>query len=141
MGQKVHPYGFRLGFNKTWKSRWYSEKKYAELLHEDLELAEEYLMRSVALGKAQLADPNLDEEARYNLLNAWGDAHQNLGVLHASHYGDIETARGFFERAVDIGPDPRVEITERWYAILDGAGAGEFDDAQAVTAWAEPCAP
>ncbi len=38
MGQKVHPYGFRLGFNKTWRSRWYAEKKYAELLHEDLKL-------------------------------------------------------------------------------------------------------
>ncbi len=38
MGQKVHPYGFRIGFNKTWRSRWYAEKKYSELLHEDLEL-------------------------------------------------------------------------------------------------------
>jgi small subunit ribosomal protein S3 len=38
VGQKVHPYGFRIGFNKTWRSRWYAEKKYAELLHEDLEL-------------------------------------------------------------------------------------------------------
>jgi small subunit ribosomal protein S3 len=38
VGQKVHPYGFRIGINKTWRSRWYAEKKYAELLHEDLEL-------------------------------------------------------------------------------------------------------
>lgn len=38
MGQKVHPYGFRIGINKTWRSRWYAEKKYAELLHEDLGL-------------------------------------------------------------------------------------------------------
>ena len=38
MGQKVHPYGFRIGINKTWRSRWYAGKKYAELLHEDLEL-------------------------------------------------------------------------------------------------------
>lgn len=38
MGQKVHPYGFRLGFNRTWMSRWYAEKKYAELLHEDIAL-------------------------------------------------------------------------------------------------------
>lgn len=38
MGQKVHPYGFRIGVNKTWRSRWYSHKKYAELLHEDLKL-------------------------------------------------------------------------------------------------------
>jgi small subunit ribosomal protein S3 len=35
MGQKVHPIGFRLGFNKTWHSRWYAEKEYANLLHED----------------------------------------------------------------------------------------------------------
>ena len=41
MGQKVHPYGFRLGFNKTWRSRWYADKKYAELLHEDLRLREQ----------------------------------------------------------------------------------------------------
>jgi small subunit ribosomal protein S3 len=38
MGQKVHPIGFRLGFNKTWRSRWYAEKDYAALLHEDLKL-------------------------------------------------------------------------------------------------------
>jgi small subunit ribosomal protein S3 len=38
MGQKVHPVGLRLGFNKTWRSRWYSEKEYASLLHEDLRL-------------------------------------------------------------------------------------------------------
>ncbi len=38
MGQKVHPYGFRLGYNKTWKSRWFAKKGYAELLHEDLKL-------------------------------------------------------------------------------------------------------
>ena len=38
MGQKVHPIGFRLGFNKTWRSRWYAEKDYANLLHEDLGL-------------------------------------------------------------------------------------------------------
>ena len=36
MGQKVHPTGFRLGFNKTWRSRWYAEKEYANLLHEDV---------------------------------------------------------------------------------------------------------
>ena len=38
MGQKVHPYGFRLGFNKTWRSRWFADKDYAKLLHEDLKL-------------------------------------------------------------------------------------------------------
>jgi small subunit ribosomal protein S3 len=38
MGQKVHPYGFRLGYTKTWRSRWFATHDYAKLLHEDLEL-------------------------------------------------------------------------------------------------------
>src|SRR5437867_13013206 len=38
MGQKVHPYGFRLGYNKTWRSRWFAKQGYADLLHEDLKL-------------------------------------------------------------------------------------------------------
>jgi small subunit ribosomal protein S3 len=41
VGQKVHPYGLRLGYNKTWKSRWYAKKDYSALLHEDLRLKKE----------------------------------------------------------------------------------------------------
>jgi small subunit ribosomal protein S3 len=41
VGQKVHPYGFRLGFNRTWRSRWFATKKYADLLDEDLRLRNE----------------------------------------------------------------------------------------------------
>jgi len=38
LGQKVHPYGFRLGINRTWRSRWFARKDYGALLHEDLKL-------------------------------------------------------------------------------------------------------
>ena len=38
MGQKVHPYGFRLGVTKTWRSRWFAKADYAKLLEEDLNL-------------------------------------------------------------------------------------------------------
>ncbi len=38
MGQKVNPVGFRLGIIKTWESRWYSDKKYAEYIREDFNL-------------------------------------------------------------------------------------------------------
>jgi len=41
VGQKTHPYGFRLGFNKTWKSRWFAKKGYADLLFEDVKLREQ----------------------------------------------------------------------------------------------------
>lgn len=39
MGQKTHPTGFRLGYIKSWDSRWFMKKKgYAKLLHEDLQI-------------------------------------------------------------------------------------------------------
>lgn len=40
MGQKVNPIGLRLGIIKTWESRWYSDKKYAEYIREDFNLRE-----------------------------------------------------------------------------------------------------
>jgi small subunit ribosomal protein S3 len=36
MGQKTHPFGFRLGIIKTWDSKWFAQKNYAKFLHEDL---------------------------------------------------------------------------------------------------------
>jgi small subunit ribosomal protein S3 len=41
MGQKVHPYGFRLGYTKPWKSRWFAERDYDKQLHEDVKLKNE----------------------------------------------------------------------------------------------------
>jgi small subunit ribosomal protein S3 len=41
MGQKVHPYGFRLGYTKPWKSRWFNERDYAKQLLEDVRLKNE----------------------------------------------------------------------------------------------------
>ena len=50
MGQKVHPYGFRLGVTKTWRSRWFAEQDYSKLLHEALQLKESLLSRLKAAG-------------------------------------------------------------------------------------------
>ena len=54
MGQKVHPYGFRLGFNKTWRSRWYSDRDYAKLLHEDLALRSDLKKRFAHAGVSKI---------------------------------------------------------------------------------------
>jgi small subunit ribosomal protein S3 len=50
MGQKVHPFGFRLGVTKTWKSRWFAKQDYAKLLFEDLELKESLRSRLKSAG-------------------------------------------------------------------------------------------
>src|SRR5215467_2041744 len=54
MGQKVHPYGFRLGFNKPWRSRWFAKQGYSKLLQEDLELKEELRNRLKSAGVSSI---------------------------------------------------------------------------------------
>ena len=47
MGQKVHPVGFRLGVIKTWDSKWFESKNYAQWLHEDIHIRE-FVKKSLA---------------------------------------------------------------------------------------------
>lgn len=54
MGQKVHPYGFRLVYNKSWHSRWYAEQDYSRLLHEDLELRSKLKKRLSHAGVSEI---------------------------------------------------------------------------------------
>ena len=54
MGQKVHPYGFRLGVTKTWRSRWFAKQDYAKLLKEDLDLKESLHERLKAAGVSSI---------------------------------------------------------------------------------------
>ena len=54
MGQKVHPYGFRLGVTKNWRSRWFAKQDYAKLLHEDIELKASLSERLKAAGVSSI---------------------------------------------------------------------------------------
>ena len=54
MGQKVHPYGFRLGFNKPWRSRWFAKQGYSKLLQEDIELRDTLRERLKSAGVSSI---------------------------------------------------------------------------------------
>jgi small subunit ribosomal protein S3 len=54
VGQKTHPYGFRLVYNKPWHSRWYAERDYADLLQEDLALREDLKLRLSHAGVSEI---------------------------------------------------------------------------------------
>ena len=54
MGQKTHPYGFRLGVVKGWSSNWFAEKDFAELLKEDLMLRRYVSQRLQRAGVARI---------------------------------------------------------------------------------------
>jgi len=70
VGQKVHPYGFRIGFNKTWRSRWYAEKKYAELLHEDLVLRADLKKRLGHAGVSAIEIERAANKMKVNILTS-----------------------------------------------------------------------
>ena len=73
------------------------------------EEAERMLLHAVELGARQKDDPTLDDEARDRLLEAWGDAHQNLGLLNLVTLRRPEIARQWFQLCVEIGPRPRID--------------------------------
>ncbi|MCC6366634.1 MAG: 30S ribosomal protein S3 [Bryobacterales bacterium] len=54
MGQKVHPYGFRVGVTKTWRSRWFAKAEYPKLLEEDLDLKDALRDRLKAAGVSSI---------------------------------------------------------------------------------------
>jgi len=57
MGQKVNPFGFRLGYIKTWHSNWYAKQGYANSLHEDLAIRKyiEENMKNAAVAKTEIS--------------------------------------------------------------------------------------
>lgn len=61
MGQKVHPYGFRVGITKDWKSRWYANRDYAKLLQEDLKIKEFVKSKMFHAG---IADVEIERKAK-----------------------------------------------------------------------------
>ncbi len=56
MGQKVHPFGFRLGYNKNWQSRWFSKKEYPSLVFEDSKIRDyvKKLLYKAGLSKIEI---------------------------------------------------------------------------------------
>ena len=70
MGQKVHPVGFRLGIIRTWESKWYAEKDYAGLLHEDLKLRDYLKKRLHHAGISKVEIERAASKAKVNIFAA-----------------------------------------------------------------------
>lgn len=67
MGQKTHPYGFRLGYNKTWHSRWYADKGYADTLIEDVTLRSKLKKRLAHAGVSEIDIERAAERMRITI--------------------------------------------------------------------------
>jgi small subunit ribosomal protein S3 len=67
VGQKTHPYGFRLGYNKTWHSRWYADKGYADTLIEDVTLRSRLKKRLAHAGVSEIDIERAAERLRITI--------------------------------------------------------------------------
>ena len=70
MGQKVHPVGFRLGVIRTWDSRWFSQKNYAALLHEDIKIRKIVKERLMHAGVSKIEIERAGQKAKINIHTA-----------------------------------------------------------------------
>jgi len=70
MGQKINPIGFRLGINRTWDSRWYADRNYADLLHEDLKIREFLFKRLAQAGVSKVIIERPAKKARVTIHTA-----------------------------------------------------------------------
>ena len=87
MGQKVHPIGFRLGVIKTWDSKWFEHKNYAQWLHEDIRIRE-FVKKS--LGHAGVSKVEIERAANKVKVNVHT---ARPGIVIGKRGAGIETVK------------------------------------------------
>jgi small subunit ribosomal protein S3 len=70
LGQKVNPIGFRLGGIKTWRSQWFSEKNYSELVHEDINIRKYLKKKLYHAGISRIEIERAASKAKVNIYAA-----------------------------------------------------------------------
>lgn len=119
MGQKTHPHGFRLGFNKQWSSRWFaSGKDYGRLIHEDLEMKKLVKARYKHAGISGVDVERVGPKLRVIIHTA------RPGIVIGRGGKEIESLKGLLQTIakrevyIDIREIDKPELT----AILVGQG-------------------
>ena len=87
MGHKVNPIGLRLGINRTWDSRWFAGKGYADLLHQDLKMRKFLRKRLQQAGVSRIVIERPAKSAKVTIHTA------RPGVVIGKKGGDIEKLR------------------------------------------------
>jgi small subunit ribosomal protein S3 len=95
LGQKVHPYGFRLGVNQDWRTRWYAEKNYSRFLLNDLKLRRVVEQKCLGGAVARVEIERPGDEIHLTLYSARpgiliGRGGQNVELLKS----DLEKVNG-----------------------------------------------
>ncbi|MFP4257726.1 MAG: 30S ribosomal protein S3 [Desulfovermiculus sp.] len=104
MGQKVHPYGFRLGYNKNWQSRWFSSKAYPQYVFEDDKLRKYVKKRLYHAGIAKIEIERAADRVRIIIYTA------RPGIVIGRKGAEIEKLKT--ELKGKFGRDFVIEVNE-----------------------------
>ncbi|TKJ34915.1 30S ribosomal protein S3 [bacterium (candidate division B38) B3_B38] len=92
MGQKVHPKGFRLGYSKTWNSRWFASKSYREWLHEDLQIKRKLKKRFAHAGVSTIEIERAANKLKINILTS------RPGIIIGRKGAEVDRLKAEIER-------------------------------------------
>jgi small subunit ribosomal protein S3 len=106
MGQKTHPVGFRLGYTKSWDSKWFAPKKeYAKTLHEDLKIKDYIKNRYRVAGIKQIEIDRIVDKLKIRI-------HASRPAIIIGRKGqEVEQLKKTIERMVP-GKEVTVTVTE-----------------------------
>jgi len=104
MGQKVNPIGLRVGINRTWDSRWFASRDFANMLHEDLKLKKYLTERLGQAGVSRIVIERPAKKARVTIHTA------RPGVVIGKKGADIEKLRS--DLAKMTGSEVSLNIVE-----------------------------
>ncbi len=92
MGQKTNPIGFRLGGIKTWRSLWFSEKSYRQMLHEDLRIRKYLKQKLYNAGVSKIEIERAANKAKVNIYAA------RPGIIIGKKGAEIEKLKKDLEK-------------------------------------------
>ena len=119
MGQKVHPKGFRVGVLEGWESRWFAEREYATLLHDDIRIREFIKKRLYHAGIAKIEVERAANKAKINIYTA----RPGIGECDTRHsYGSTRSEGALFGAAWRRGDRPYRVVPRRTGAAAYLAG-------------------
>ncbi len=104
MGQKVHPFGFRLGYNKNWQSRWYSKKEYPAFVFEDHTIRKHVKKLLYSAGISKIEIERASGKVRLILSTA------RPGIIIGRKGVEIEKLRGDLKK--QFGREFVIEVNE-----------------------------